>query len=236
VSDSTSLQRAGRNLVAGAVESIRNRILRGRLAAGSQLPSQGQLCADLGVSRSVVREAMQILQSQGLIEISQGKRPRVLPAGPQAAIGTLSTLIERTEVSLVKLLEVRRPLEVEIAGLAALRGDPRHFEQLRAAVDELSNSDDFDGEIAADMRFHKALAESSGNPLFGILLDVLAEMLRESRRLTLRRSGVEMALMHHERILAAVTDGDQDRARAAMADHMAQTLCDIETAARQSDD
>lgn len=222
--------------MAGAVDKLRDRIMRRRLAAGAELPSQGQLCEELGVSRSVIREAMQILQSQGLIEISQGKRPRVLPAGPQAAIGTLSTLVERTDVSLLKLLEVRRPLEIEIAGLAAMRGNRDHVTELEATVDDLRQADSIELEIAADMRFHKVLAECSGNPLFGVLLDVLAELLRESRRHTLRRSGAEMALLHHQRILAAVAGGNAEQARAAMADHMEQTRRDIEASSQPTID
>jgi GntR family transcriptional repressor for pyruvate dehydrogenase complex len=220
--------RPSRNLVAAAAETLRGYILRGGLAAGDKLPSQGKLCSELGVSRSVIREAMQILQSQGLIEISQGRRPQVLPAGPDAAVGTLSTLVERTHVSLLALLEVRRPLEVEIAGLAAQRAERQRLEPLRAAAEALANAGDLEQQIAADVRFHKALAEAAGNPLFGVLLDVLAELLRESRRHTLRASGAAMALAYHRRILAAVEASDADEARRAMGEHMEQTRRDIE--------
>jgi DNA-binding FadR family transcriptional regulator len=226
-----TLQPANRSLVESAVQALRGYILHGELAAGDTLPSQGRLCSDLGVSRSVIREAMQILQSQGLIEISQGRRPRILPAGPAAAVGTLSTLMERTDVSLQKLLEVRQPLEVEIAGLAAQRASQIHVEQLTAAIEALAEANDLERQTAADVRFHKALAEASGNPLFGVLLDVMAELLHESRRRTLQRSGAEMAIAFHRRILAAVAAGDADAARRAMAQHMEQTRSDLELSA-----
>lgn len=206
---------------------LRDQILSGNYAAGQNLPSQGELCIELGVSRSVVREAMRTLQSQGLITVSQGKRPSVLPAGPRAVIETLSTLVERSQVSLLELLEVRRPLELEIAELAAQRRTGEHLAKLHASIVALEAAEDMETGIAADSRFHKILAEASGNPLFGIVLDVFASLLRDSRRQTIRQSGMDMAVSYHRQILAAVEAGDANSARSLMAAHMRQTEIDI---------
>jgi DNA-binding FadR family transcriptional regulator len=218
---------SSRNLVQDAAEALRRYVLEGHLGPGDELPSQGELCAELGVSRSVIREAMQVLQSQGLIEISQGRRPRVLPAGPAAVVDTLSMLVARSEIALAKLLEVRRPLEIEIAGLAAERATAQQRQQLREAVDALRAAPNIEAQIAADVRFHKVLAEASGNPLFGIVLDVLAELLYQSRRHTLQQSGVAMALSHHRKILAAVEAANPVKARTFMIQHMEQTRADL---------
>jgi GntR family transcriptional repressor for pyruvate dehydrogenase complex len=215
------------NLVDDAVESLRKKILSGDLAAGDELPSQGDLCAELGVSRSVIREAMKVLESGGLIEISQGRRPRILPASPAAVIETLQTLMERSELSLLALVEMRRPLEIEIAGHAAERLTSSQADQLCEAVEALREAPDFESEIAADMRFHKVLAEATGNPLFGIVLDVLAQLLHSSRRQTLQHSGREMALAYHQRICDAVCRRDPAAARELMAQHMEQTRKDL---------
>jgi GntR family transcriptional repressor for pyruvate dehydrogenase complex len=215
------------NLVDETVEAIRNKIFDGGLAAGDLLPSQGDLSSELGVSRSVVREAMKVLESRGLIEISQGRRPRILPASPTAVIETLQTLIERSELSLLALVEMRRPLEIEIAGLAAERIGSAHAQQLSESVDALRDAPDRESEIAADMRFHKVLAEATGNPLFGIVLDVLAQLLYDSRRKTLQQSGREMALSYHERICAAVCERNAPLARQLMTQHMSQTRIDL---------
>ena len=135
---STPLQRlSSAKLVEQTVAVLREQIVSGNFTAGGPLPSQGELCVELGVSRSVIREAMRTLQSQGLIEVSQGRRPTVLPAGPAAAIETLSTLVERSQVSLLQLLEVRQPLEVEIAAKAnKARITPRNASSRRRPLAE----------------------------------------------------------------------------------------------------
>jgi GntR family transcriptional repressor for pyruvate dehydrogenase complex len=119
-------------------------------------------------------------------------------------------------------------LEVEIAGLAAERITPGQLADLRQAVLDLQRTDNLDGQIEADLRFHKVLADATGNPLFGIILDVLAHLCRESRRKTLRQSGVAVALGYHQRILGAVEVGDVRRARDEMAQHIERTKRDIE--------
>ena len=216
-------QLAPRSLVNEATESLRCYVLDGHLASGDEFPSQGQLCEELGVSRSVIREAMKTLQSQGLIEISQGRLPRVLPAEPTAVIDTLGMLMRRSDISLLQLVEVRRPLELEIAELAARRAEQKHIAELRESVDALHHADDLATQVSADVRFHKTLADASGNPLFGIVLDVFAQLLHESRRRTLAQSGKNVALSYHRRILSAVEERDAVKARDLMSKHMAQT-------------
>jgi GntR family transcriptional repressor for pyruvate dehydrogenase complex len=221
-------QLTSQNLVEQAVTALREHILAGKFGPDQELPSQGELCDTLGVSRSVIREAMRTLQAQGLIEVSQGRRPRVLPAGPDVVLQSLNTLVQRSDLSLLQLVEIRRPLEGETAALAAKRISAAQLEELRASVDALRDAADLEEQVEADVRFHKTLADATGNPLFGIILDVLAQQLRESRRRTLRQSGVETALGYHRRILAAVEVGDADRAQQIMLQHMERTSQDIE--------
>src|SRR5436190_8473641 len=103
------------SLVKQAEERLRRQILK--RGPNDLLPSQGELAASLGVSRTVLREAMKHLEAEGLVEIAQGRRIRVKPAGPQASMRTLDAMLRRTDGSLAHLLEVRRPLEGEIAAL-----------------------------------------------------------------------------------------------------------------------
>lgn len=198
------------------------------------MPSQGELCRRLGVSRTVVREAMRILESQGLIKISQGKLPQVLPANTQAVMDGLSTLMERSTVTLLDVLEVRRPLEVAAATLAAEKATGEHLAQMRAANDALAQAQTIEQQILADMRFHKVVAEATGNPVFGIVLDVLAQFLFESRRQTLKQSGAKVALRHHQALLAAIEARDIAAARQAAEEGMEQTAADLRREARQA--
>lgn len=222
------------NLVTRAVEALRQFILTEMIEPGAELPSQGELAEKLGVSRTVIREAMRTLESQGLVEISQGKLPRVLPANTQVVIDGLSTLMERSSVTLLDVLEVRRPVEIEAAVLAAEKATDEHLRQMRESNDALAKAKTIEEQILADMRFHKIVAEATGNPVFGIVLDVLAQFLFESRRTTLSQSGAKVALRHHELLLKAIEERDLTKARQAAADGMRQTEADLKREAKQS--
>lgn len=222
------------NLVARAVEALRLFILDEMIELGAELPSQGELCAKLGVSRTVIREAMRVLESQGLVEVSQGKRPRVLPANTQAVMDGLSTLMERSSVTLLDVLAVRRPVEIEAAILAAERATDGHLRQMREANEALARAQTIEEQILADMRFHNIIAEATGNPVFGIVLDVLAQFLFESRRQTLTQSGAKVALRHHQRLLTAIEERDLSKTRQAAEDGMRQTEADLNREAQSN--
>lgn len=217
-----------RPLVERVVDSLREKIMSAAYGAEGELPPQSDLCRELGVSRTVVREAMQRLQSQGLIEISQGRRPRIRPAGHGAIAESIQVLMRRTDASLLHLAEVRLPLEAEIAARAAQRITSEALEALRRAVTDLQAAPCAASQIEADVRFHRILAEASGNPLFVYVLDALAELLHASRRETIGFGGVEPALQGHRQILAAVENRDPEAARCAMQDHLRASLRDVE--------
>lgn len=221
-------------LVPRAVELLREFVLKEMQEPGAVMPSQVELGARMGVSRTVVREAMRVLEAQGLIRLSQGRLPQVLGANPRAAIDSLNILMERSSISLLDVLEVRRPLEVEAATQAAEKATDSHLARMRAANEALAAARTIEEQIVADMRFHKAIAEATGNPVFGIILDVLGQFLFESRRRTLRQSGAKVALRHHELLLTAITERDLAKARSAAEDGMRQTEADLKREARQS--
>jgi GntR family transcriptional repressor for pyruvate dehydrogenase complex len=215
------------DLVQEVVSRLRQEILTGQLTAETPLPSEGKLCLTLGVSRTVVREAMRILRAQGLVEVSQGRRPRVKPADPQDAVQALGTFLRRSEHSLLDLIEVRMPLETEIAALAAQRATPTHFAALEEAVRRMVRSQRLDEQIAADIDFHNVLAEATGNAVFQLLMVTLAGLMRESRRLTLSRTGLDRANEGHRAVLAAVRQADADEARRAMCRHLSMAQEDL---------
>jgi GntR family transcriptional repressor for pyruvate dehydrogenase complex len=163
---------------------------------------------------------MRTLQAQGLVEVSQGRRPRVRPADPQTAIESLQTFLQRGEHSLLQLLEVRRPLETEIAALAARRASDSHIALMEEANRELAKAQTLEEQVAADMRFHDLLAEATGNLVFPLLLTALAGLMRQSRQRTIARVGTERALIGHRAVLAAVKSHDPGRARTAMIEHL----------------
>jgi GntR family transcriptional repressor for pyruvate dehydrogenase complex len=216
-----------KGLVDRAVEALRAHVVEGSVEPGAALPSQGELCRRLGVSRTVVREAMRVLQSQGFVKLSQGRLSRVLPASTSVVVDGLGILMERSQVGLLDVQAVRRPLEIAVAVAAATRATPAQIEQLKQANAALKKAVTMESQILADMCFHQLLAESSGNPVFGIVLDVLSKFLHESRRKTLSLSGIKVALKHHEALVKALEQRDKEAARIAAEEGMDQTERDL---------
>ncbi len=208
------------DMVATVLKSLMDNILAGSFGHDGELPSEGELAESFKVSRTVIREAMRGLRAYGLVEVSQGRPPRVKPADPQTVIHTLTTLLQRGGGTLLHLVEVRRPLEGEIAALAAERGRPDQCAKLEEFIGSLGQAATLEAQIDMDGRFHRTLAEMAGNPIFGLLLDTISGLLHESRLRTIQHSGVDIVARHHGEILAAVRRRDVPASRTAMLEHL----------------
>ena len=212
---------AGADRVSELVGHFEQQILSGKFAPGDLLPSERSISVELNVSRSVVREAINRLASLGLVRSVHGSGTRVeAPTGRPITEG-YQRLLRHGEVDLTHLAQVRLPLETTIAGLAALHRTDEHLtrmEQTQLVLAQPRGS--LEVQVRADLEFHALLAEASGNPLFGMVLAPIQELLIESRRRTLGRHGVRMAYEHHEAILVAVRRGDEAGAVDAMRRHL----------------
>jgi len=215
------------DLVQEVVDRLREQVLSGEFAPDSPLPPEGELSQNLGVSRTVIREAMRTLRALGLVEVSQGRVPRVKRADPRDLVLALRTFLQRGDHSLLHLIEVRIPLETEIAALAAQRATPEQIEALEKALRRMTAARRLDQQIEADIQFHNLLAVASGNPVFELLLATLAGLMRQSRRRTLSRTGLARADAGHLAVLDAVRQGDPRRARQAMREHLAMAQEDL---------
>jgi DNA-binding FadR family transcriptional regulator len=214
-------------LVEQVVRHLRRQILTGEFAVGAELPPEGAMVTSLGVSRTVVREAMRVIRAQGLVDVSQGRHPRVRPVDPQFAVDGLALVLDRTDSTLASLVELRRPLESEIAALAAERAGPDHLQQLRQAIEDLRSAADLEARVLADMRFHAVLADATGNLLFVMVLQSVWSLLKRSRLITIPRSPVDLPVRWHERILDAVSRHDGPLARREMLEHIDAAASDL---------
>ncbi len=208
------------DLVAQVIDHLRKEIVSGIYAAGTTLPSEGSMAESMAVSRTVIREAMRSLRSQGLIVMSQGARPRVAEVDLRPTVESFELLLKRSRTTLLQLTEVRRPLEATIAALAAERSGDAHVAALQAAIDDLERATTLADRVDADIRFHELLAEATGNPVFCVLLKTLGGLLVASRRRTIQSAGPKPALIGHREILAAIRKGDAKAAEAAMRRHL----------------
>jgi DNA-binding FadR family transcriptional regulator len=202
-------------------EQLEHDIVTGKLAPGDLLPSERDISARLGVSRNVVREALGRLASLGLVSRVHGSGTRVeAPSGRDLVLG-YRRLLQQSELRLEDLSAVRLPLETAMAALAARNRSDADLERLDKAQRVLGNPRrTLEAHVAADVEFHAALADATGNPFFRIVLGPIQQLLIESRRRTLSRYGADLAFDHHARILDAVRAGDDAAAEQAMRVHL----------------
>lgn len=207
--------------VTHTAQHLERAILSGELAPGDLLPSEREISAEMGVSRSVVREALGRLASLGLVRSLHGSGTRVeAPSGKLVATG-YQILLKRGEARLSDVAAVRLPLETAIAAEAARRRTDDHLARLAETQAALANPRGaLEAQVKADLAFHAILAEATGNPLFGMVLAPIQELLIETRRRTLGRHGAAIALDHHALILDAVRAGDPAAAERAMRTHL----------------
>ena len=164
------------------------------------------------------------MTAQGLLVVRAGSGSvvRNLSAGDVAESMAIYLRMGRTDADHRKILEVRRVLEVEIAGLAAARRTPDDLARMEAILVETpAVSDTCDGWLANDMAFHAVLAQATQNELFSLLLDSLAAVLVTIRRLAYQvPDPAGRTLKYHGMILEQVRLGDADGARRAMHEHL----------------
>ena len=208
---------------------LTEQVLSGGIERGTQLPAERVLAEQYGVSRTVIREAVRSLVSKGLLEIRSGSGTYV--RGPDTASASESiTLLLRMHqgdgpVAYQKALEIRRVLEVEIAGLAAERATDEDLAVLDAEMERLRAAEhDQDAFIRSDVAFHAALARATRNELFTVVLDSIEDVMREVRRLGFETAhGYASALRYHGQLLEAIRARDGDAARRTMTEHLADS-------------
>lgn len=209
--------------VSHVVSHLEQQILSGKFSPGDLLPPEREICVQLGVSRSVVREALGRLASVGLVKSHHGSGTRVATPSSKTVTEGYERMLRIGAFSLEDLSMVRLPLETTMARLAALHRTEIHLAKLEKQQKVLGNPRrSLEAHVEADLDFHATLAEASGNSIFEIVLAPIQELLIESRRKTLGRDGAGVAYAHHERILDAVRRRDPAAADQAMRDHIAK--------------
>lgn len=206
-------------------EQIEARILSGELRQGVRLPSERELAAQFEASRTAVREAIKALSEKGLVEVQPGRGTFVTDGTTMAVRDSLGRALRyQQEKGPGELVAVRELLEPEIAAQAALQAKPVDLESMRQAVEAMDAFMDSPEQfIEADLDFHLALAEATGNSLIPLLIDPIVDLLRVQRtRIFNVPGGPARGQKHHKRILEAVSNGDPEAAREAMRDHLKQ--------------
>jgi GntR family transcriptional repressor for pyruvate dehydrogenase complex len=203
---------------------LRRFIEEGRLGPGDMLPPERELAAGLGVSRGSVRDAIRTLELVGLVEARQGEGTVVADASPDALVVPLASMLLRKRELVGELLDVRKMLEPPLAARAAAHATPEELANLERILErQAEKTRRGEPAVDEDAEFHYAVALAAGNSVVRRVIDVLMDLLRESRARSLQvRGRPERSLGGHRRVLAAIRQGDGPGAEAAMRRHLDQ--------------
>jgi GntR family transcriptional repressor for pyruvate dehydrogenase complex len=179
-----------RSTLTGRVEYLlRSRILSGEWPPGTKLPAIERLAVEVGVSRTVAREAVKALATQGLLQVVHGHGTVVAPSTNRPVIEALRFGM-RQHADLAGIVEVRLALEVEAASLAAERRTDQDVAHLRRALDGMYAAPDAVAFMEADVDFHQAVIRATHNAAFTMVAESIAAWLRETRRAVVEAAGV----------------------------------------------
>jgi len=213
-------------------EQLLGQIGARRLKPGDVLPPERELTESFGVGRSSIREALRMLESQGVISAVNGGSFVVADAANplNSSLRLMFTLDEQTGMH--DLFELRRILEVEAAALAAVRHGAGHLKEMDAAIEEMEASlADSGGDrfIEADLRFHLAVAEATGNRLVLHSMQAVRDVIRRAL-LTVYSipQSPESAVVEHRAVRAAIASGEPSRARHEMSNHLVRVESDVQ--------
>ena len=217
-----------------AVDQLLDAIIAGTLTAGEQLPPEGQLAAEFGVSRLTLREAVRLLQAQGVIVQVPGSRHRIAPVsewtGMDAVVRHARSAGQRRRSSL-ELLEVRVMIETGAAQLAAERRTAEHLDALQTSLERMvqqHEAGDVEAFVEADLDFHDTILRAADNRILIAAMLPLTSMLEETRGETSAVPEIrEHAIAEHGKLLEAIRSGVPVAARDAMWSHMMQTRDDL---------
>lgn len=215
-------------LVADAIKQL---VVDQGLSAGDRLPSEGDLIAEFGMAKGTIREAMRILEAQGLIETKTGPGGGsfVRQVSQERARALLANYFYFKDMTIADIYQLRRILEPELAAslagklpeavLQQLERDIAHYASPPTSLDEERQ------HHIKSLRFHARLSRHAGNALLGFVIDFMVTMLSD---ITVNRQLYDppnerlwaRGLAYHVDLVKALRSGDAERARTIMAAHM----------------
>ncbi|WP_144770086.1 FadR/GntR family transcriptional regulator [Herbaspirillum sp. SJZ099] len=234
-----AVSKRGKGTLADHVTSVLAQQIRaGEFAPDARLPSEMELTARFAVSRTVIREAISRLKSEGLVGSRRGSGTVVLGAN-QATPFRLDLQVEDVRDSIravLRVIELRRGVEGEMAALAAQRRTRAQNLAIQQALQDIDRAaqEGRDG-VPEDFAFHAAISNAAHNPLYTSLVQFLSQFLhaaiRVARMNEARRSDFSQQVRNeHAAIAQAIADGDAAAARAAALQHMENSARRIQAA------
>nr|WP_037294721.1 FadR/GntR family transcriptional regulator [Saccharomonospora azurea] len=201
------------------IERLREYVAHERLRAGDRLPAERDLAQRLGVSRASVKQAIVVLEVQGLVETRHGGGSYLLH--DTLDVEPVEQLVARRQ-RLPDVLDAREAIETKLAELAAARRTAEDLDALEAALHHMRAEIDAGGHgTEGDRRFHAAVTAAARSTLLAEFMRSISEQIAESRAESLRQPGrPHRSLRQHQAIFDAISLGDPARAVTAMRRHV----------------
>jgi GntR family transcriptional repressor for pyruvate dehydrogenase complex len=211
-----------RNKVYEEVAKQIERLILNKLSPGDKLPSERELAEMLKVSRSSIRDAIRGLELMGLVEPRQGAGTIVRETSVDAVANPFASALKRRKEMVSELLDFRRMLEPPLAARAATHASGDEISEMEEILQrQQEKQSQGEAAIAEDTEFHYSVALASGNSVVLKVLDIVMDLLRETRERSLQVEGrPQKSLAGHRRILAAIKRHDAEAAKSAMRRHI----------------
>lgn len=189
------------------------------LVPGNRLPPERELASQLGVSRATVRQALVVLEVQGLVEVRHGEGAILRETRPASAVLTAVAAHTRR---LPEVIEAREALEVQLAALAARRRTEEDLTRIEAGLDAMAADIAAGGRgMEGDELFHGAVTAAARSSLLADLMGEISAAIRESRLESLSQpERPQQSLASHRKIADAIRAQDETAAAQAMAEHI----------------
>lgn len=216
-------------LVAQSIKRIAALIGTRQLIVGDNLPSEVQLAKQLGVSRSVVREAVGSLAALGTLDVGNGRPPRVARSSPLPISISINHAVQTRQISFSQVWETRECIESRAAALAARsRSIEDAYRLIGIAESMRASRDQVARLVELDIEFHRTIGVASQNILMAHLLESFVPLMHQAIPAAWRTRTTseehERTFAAHDRIANAILTQNVDEAAAAMADHFDKAI------------
>jgi len=204
-------------------KQLRDNLIDGTWKAGDKIPSENELANAFGISRVSVRQALSKLMTLGLIETRLGEGSFVKRIRPGVYMKDMIPLLYLSQESTEEVLEFRQIIEVETAGVAALKMTEKDILQLEEKFRLMQKyRDDLIRYTDEDLNFHKIIAYATDNSMVIQITDILQDVLRETIKNLTTKVGVSNGLYYHEQLIKAFKEKDADQVKKLMHKHLAE--------------
>lgn len=229
-----------------AVEQIRNLILNGDIAPGQKLPTEHELCSQLNASRTSIREALRVLEAEGLVEVKRGSGTYVtMQPSTSWSKNEMVQWLGSHEQTVEQILEVRESIEGLTAALTAQRATQSALNEISAILAEqtqvierndLSQDEKFNNLAILDAKFHLAISNASGNDFANEIVSRIVPAFTQSNKAILFVSQrMQTTEDEHQEIYHALVEKDAQAAEKAMRKHLLRVRNEIIQIQKETD-